>query len=495
MMAAGLGRTSWKLTLVAAWALSAALSLAQSLNPEIRALMDRHGLAGAKVGVSVMDADSGEVLGAINADTQLIPASNMKLLTTGTAAAVLGPKFTFTTELIRAGDTLVVVGSGDPALGDPVLLKEMGIGVEDLLRTWVDAVGKSGDGPIRSIVVDDRVFDRVLAHPTWPVDQLNRWYCAQVSGLNFHTNVVSVFAAPGRAGEAPRFSVEPRADWLDIQNKAKTATTGTNTLWGSRAAGTNSMTLHGAVRWTLPEPLEITVHEPALFFGRALADRLEVAGYPRINVRLPEPLELLPAGKTIAVVRTPLDVVLRRTNVNSHNLYAEALLKRVGREVTGQSGSWENGAAVVRMATLQRLGPERASQIVVADGSGMSRGNLVTAEGLSRWLLTFHRDAKAGPAFIASLPVAQEQGSLKARFAGRDLHAEIRAKTGYIRAVSSLSGYVTDTSSNRRLAFSVIVNDFPAKTPLKSVKDFQEAIALLAHDALLRRVGAPELGG
>lgn len=490
-----IGRRSAGLAGIAAWAFSASLSLAQNLNPEIRALIDRFGLTGAKVGVSVMDADSGEVLGAINADTQLIPASNMKLLTSGTAVAVLGSKFTFNTELVRAGDTLVVVGSGDPALGDPLLLKEMGIGVEDLFRTWIDAVTKSGDGPIKSIVVDDRVFDRNLAHPTWPADQLNRWYCAQVSGLNFHTNVISVFASPGRPGEAPRVSVEPRADWLDLQNKAKTAATGSNTLWGSRAVGSNSMTLHGAVRWTLPEPLEITVHEPARFFGRVLADRLETAGFGRIDVRLPEPLELLPAGQTVAVVRTPLDVVLRRTNVNSHNLYAEALLKRVGREVTGQSGSWENGAAVVRMATLQRLGPERASQIVIADGSGMSRDNLVTAECLARWLVTFHRDPKAGPAFIESLPIAQEQGSLKARFAGRDLHAEIRAKTGYIRAVSALSGYVTETSSGRRLVFSVIVNDFPSKTPLKSVKDFQEAVALLTHDALLRRVGAPELGG
>lgn len=489
------GRRSMVLAGLAAWALSATLALAQSLNPELRALVDRFGLVGAKVGVSVMDADSGEVLGDINADMQLIPASNMKILTSGTAAAVLGPKFSFNTELIRAGDTLIVLGSGDPALGDPVLLKEMGIGVEDLLKSWVDAVKKSGDGPITGIVVDDRVFDRTLVQPSWPADQLNRWYCAQVAGVNFHTNVISVFASPGKPGDAPRFSIEPRADWLDIQNKAKTATAGSNTLWGARAVGTNSMTLHGAVRWTLPEPLEITIDNPSLFFGKVLADRLEAAGYGRIAVRLPEIGEMLPAGQTIAVVRTPLEVALRRTNVNSHNLYAEALLKRVGREVTGQSGSWENGAAVVRMATLQRIGPERASQIVVADGSGMSRDNLVTAECLARWLLTFHRDPKAGPMFIDSFPVAQEDGSLKARFSGKELQAEIRAKTGYIRSVSSLSGYVTETSTNRRLVFSVIVNDFPAKTPLKSVKDFQEAVALLTQQALLKRVGAPELGG
>jgi D-alanyl-D-alanine carboxypeptidase/D-alanyl-D-alanine-endopeptidase (penicillin-binding protein 4) len=206
-------------------------------------------------------------------------------------------------------------------------------------------------------------------------------------------------------------------------------------------------------------------------------------------------MELLPAGETVALIRTPLEVVLRRTNINSHNLYAEALLKRVGQKVTGQPGSWENGAAVIRMAALKRLGPERASQIVIADGSGMSRDNLVTTEGLARWLVSFHNDRRVGEAFIASLPIAQEDGSLKARFAGRDLQAEIRAKTGYLRQVSSLSGYVTDSGSGRRLVFSVIVNDFPAKTPLKSVKDFQEAVAILAHDALVKRAGAPNLGG
>ncbi len=477
------------------WTLCCAVAVAQSLNPEVRSLIDKHALRDAKVGVSVMDADTGEVLGEINAAAQLIPASNMKLLSSGAAIDYLGPDFVFETELVRAGDTLILVGAGDPALADPVLLKEMGMDVEGLLTHWVDAATRNEGPAIRRLIVDDRIFDRNLIHPSWPADQLNRWYCAEVSGFNFHTNVISVFASPAKPGDAPRISIEPRADWLDLSNRAKSTNTGANTLWGARALGGNAMTLHGAVRWTLPEPLEISVHEPARFFGRVLADRLEARAGSRVDVQLAEPMELLPAGDTVALIRTPLEVVLRRTNINSHNLYAEALLKRVGQKVTGQPGSWENGAAVIRMAALKRLGPERASKVVIADGSGMSRENQVTAEALSRWLVSFHHDQRVGEQFIASLPVAREDGSMKARFAGRDLQAEIRAKTGYLRQVSSLSGYVTDSASGRRLVFSVIVNDFSAKTPLKSVKDFQEAVALLAHDALMKRAGRTNLGG
>lgn len=474
------------------WALAADPVQAQTLNGEVRSLVEKNRLPGAKIGVVMKDITTGTTLISINAEDPLIPASNMKLLTSGAAISVLGPSFSFNTEFILDNTRLIVKGSGDPALGDPELLKEMGVGVEELLSTWTDAVKKAGAGQISEIIADDRVYDREWVHPTWPKDQLNRWYCAEVAGLNFHTNVASIFAKPAAAETAPTISMEPRADWLEVQNRALSKAQGQNTIWGARSSDGGGITLYGNVRWALQEPVDVAVVQPPMYLGRLLADRLKVAGLGAPRVRLTEGEDGGWNGRTIAVVRSPMEIILRRCNVNSYNLYAEALLKRIGHDVTGQPGSWENGASVLRMTIQERLGPADATAVGIADGSGMSRDNRVSAGVMTRWLENLASDPKVEPALLASLPVAQKDGSLRNRFGGKPLKAEVRAKTGYIRAVSCLSGYITEPTSGRRLAFSILVNDFPAKAGVKGAKDFHEDVVMLGVDWLLKRVSTGE---
>ncbi len=494
-------------TLAAAVTLLAALALpqtapAQPLNQTVRGLITSQKVGEAKVSVAIIEADSGKTLANINADAPMIPASNMKVLTSAAALAVLGPDFVFTTELAVDGPRLIVRGAGDPALADPVLLQEMKTSVEAVLDSWVKAIKASNPGTLSEIVIDDRIFDREYVHPSWPREQLNRWYCAEVSGLTFHTNTISIYPRPTTPESAPALSIEPRADWLNIQNRAVTKSAGQNTTWAARPDDSNRITVYGNVRWAPQEPVEVTVHEPQLFLGRLLSDRLAKAGLPALPVRLAEDRDAAGAGRVVAVVRTPIDVVLRRCNVNSHNLYAEALIKRVGRQVTGQPGSWQNGAAVLRMLVQERLGPADAAAIAVADGSGMSRDNRVTANLLTRWLASVAADPRIGPAFLESLPVAAKDGSLKRRFDGKPFSLDVRAKTGYIRSVASLSGFVSESTENpdpaaapRRLVFSIIVNDF-GKVPLSNIRKFQDDVVRAAHERLEEAIQAgPAMGG
>lgn len=464
-------------------------ALAQPLNQGVNALVTRNKVAEARLAVAILDADSGRPLASISADNPMIPASNMKVFSSAAALAVLGPDHVFNTELVIDGARLIIRGSGDPALADPVLLKEMKTSVDALLASWVDAVKSANPAGLTELVVDDRIFDREYVHPSWPREQLNRWYCAEVSGLNFHTNTVAIFPRPTKPESAPTLSFEPRADWLNIQNRAVTKPAGENTIWAARPDDTNKITVYGNVRWAPEEPVEVTVHEPQLFLGRLLADRLAKAGLPALPVRLAADQDPPTGGRTVAVVKTPIDVVLRRCNVNSHNLYAEALIKRVGRQVTGQPGSWQNGAAVLRMLVQERLGPADASSIAAADGSGMSRDNKVTANLVTRWLDSIASDPRIGPSFLNSLPVAAQDGSLKRRFEGKPFTLDVRAKTGYIRSVSSLSGFVSeiptrpDAPAPRRVVFSIIVNEF-GKVPLANIRKFQDDVVRLAHDYL-----------
>lgn len=480
--------------------LAVSAASAQALNGKVKAALTAARLGDARVGVVVRDIQTGDTLAAVNPDGDkdasgalrpFIPASNQKLLTAGAAIALLGADYTLTTELVLDGDRLIVRGCGDPAFGDPELLKDMGLSTEQFIDAWRDAIVAAAkadpalaQGRVREIVIDTRIFDDEGVHPSWPADQLNRWYCAEVWGFNFHANVLAVFASPTKVGQAPRVRTEPAAHWMEIDNQAKTVGAGANTAWVSRAPGGNTMRLHGNVRWPLAEPIEVAITGMPTTFGRLLADRIEAAGLSRPSVRLATPEENLSGGRPIAVVRTPLSVVLERCNTDSHNLYAECLLKLAGHKLTGQPGSWATGGAALRMVIQDRLGPRYASTVEIADGSGMSRLNRVTPGLLVAWTAAMVKDPIIGPAFLASLPVAAESGTLRKRFRTNRPEHEIRAKTGYLSGVSSLTGVISDRSGEPRVAFSVIVNGLPNALPLQRVKDFQEKVVVIADEWL-----------
>ena len=469
---------------LAAWLLASA-ALGQPLQGELDILLSQSNLRTSDVGVMLYDPRSRTVLAEHDAQDRFIPASNMKMITSGAALAVLGPDYKFQTKLVREGGTLYVIGGGDPGFGDPKVLSAMGLDVEDLFAAWVRAVRDSGGdeaAPITEIVIDDRWFDRDAVHESWPRDQLNRWYCAEVSGLNFFTNVLAIYPSPTSRGEAPSVEAEPFAPWYVIRNRAVTSKTGSNTIWISRPNDSNEMTLFGDVRWAAREPVWVTQHDMPMIFGRLLADRLNDAKLGKPSIRRAGQDETLPTGTTIALVETPMEVALERCNTDSQNLYAESLLKGIAREVTGQPGSWNAGTAILRMVMEERLGPGFASQLVASDGSGMSRGNGVTPNLMTSWLADIYEDSEIREAFLESLARPRESGTLRKRFRKRMPNHEVYAKTGYLNGTSTISGYVINERTGAVVVFSVLVNDIPTKVPIARVKELQERVVLLADE-------------
>ncbi len=463
-------------------------ALAQPLNTAVENLIVTQGLSGATVGAHAIDLRTGEELLAVGADQRLIPASNMKLITSGAFLAVLGEDATFRTEVWRSGDDVLVIGSGDPALADPEMLADMGLSVAEFLDLWAQQIDDRLAGEaIDELLIDDRLFDQTRVHPSWPVDQLNRWYCAEVSALNFHTNVLNVHLAPGVAGGPPRITTEPATHWLKPRNMARTVKKGRNTAWVSRNLASNAMTLHGSVRWSTAEPVRVAVHDPALLFGRLLAERLSDLGRERPRVRRPGPSEFPPQDRLLLAVETSAEDAAERCNVDSHNLYAEALFKRLASEVTGSVGDWPTGVAVMRMILQEKLAGARAvgvaTDAAVADGSGMSRENRVTPRLMSRWLEAMTQES-AADAFYESLPLAGSEGTLRKRFRKDSPDAEIRAKSGYLSGVSCLSGYVMGADNTPVAAFSVLVNDIPKNVAVSKAKALHERVVLAIEDHL-----------
>jgi serine-type D-Ala-D-Ala carboxypeptidase/endopeptidase (penicillin-binding protein 4) len=489
----GMMRSTRLLSTAVLFSLSLASSVFAGIREDVDRLIRLTQLKGATVAVSVRDCGTGAAMVTVNQDAPMAPASNMKLLTTGAALHALGADFEFATKLVRDGNRLIVVGDGDPAFADPELLPEMslngsqGVDVDSFIDLWVKAAANSGVSSWDEITIDDRIFDREFIHQSWPADQLNKRYCAQVAGFNFHGNVLHFFPRP-RKGETPDVSeVRPRAPWLKVANAgtSRDSSRDKNDAWVARKLNTNELTVRGNVRFAYKTPVPVTIHDVPDFFARLLADRINRAGIRVSRTGVCDRNGPATNGEVLGpIVTTPISTVITRCNTESENLYAECLLKRIGFAVTGEPGSWINGAAVMRHIVHKRLGdPQLAAGVIVADGSGLSAQNRVTAASMTAWLNSFHNDAKLGPVFIESLAVGGESGTLKSRLSDSNkLHgAVIQAKTGYINRVSCLSGYVT-MSDGRRRAFSVLVNNLPSGSVSVAKKLQDQIVAAIAED-------------
>lgn len=410
-----------------------------------------------EIGIHLVHVGSGQVIGAYRADRPMIPASNMKLLTTAAALKSLGSDFSFRTELRLHQNTLIVRGDGDPAFGDPNLLAEHDMTVDDLLDRWVGLVKRHRPDGVDRLLVDDRIFDQQWVHPTWPEDQLTEWYCAPVGGLNFNDNCLDIYAAPTSPGQPARVWTSPTRTGYTLDNNTRSG--GRNAFWAQRDDAKRELRAFGTVPRELTAPINLTVADPGAYFTFAFAENLKHAGLPVGGVgRVTGSGDAFPGSVPIGIVRTPLPIVLARTNRDSQNLFAEALLKRIGYQESGQPGSWKNGAAAVRqiLTDVDLVGPA-ARQIIIADGSGMSRDNRVSPVALTTLLANVHQTPDWRNIYLDSLAVGGSDGTLRRRFQ-KGYNAQIIAKSGYIRGVIALSGYLI--YDDQVYAFSILINDF-----------------------------------
>ncbi len=472
------------------------------LDTDVRKAVISSELGASVVGAVVMDPATGRALAEYNADDLFIPASNMKLFTSAVALSVLGEDFAFETRLsvLRdggdgGGDVLVIEGGGDPGFGDPELLDAMGLTVEAFVGLWVDAaVGAVEEGGFSEVVVDDRVFDRELVHPDWPRDQLNKWYCAEVGGVNFHANLVEVYAQRTGDGLPPRVETVPDYPGVLVRNRAKSVASGRQTAWAARELGTNRLTLYGDVARST-EPIEVALTGTDLSFGALLRREIRERGVEVGPVRLARAGEDLRGAEAIHIVRTPILTALARCNSDSYNLYAEALLKRTAHEVTGAPGSWARGAAVMEMMIEPRLDVAGPSSVRVSDGSGMSRENRVSPRAVAEWLSAVSREPALSEPFTSSLASAAE-GTRAVRRLGRSgLENTLRAKSGYLSGVYAMSGYLVDEETGERVVFSVLLNEKPRTVPARNVHRLFERVAGLADEWLSERTAGVGFGG
>ena len=447
-----------------------------ALAREIDRTIDESELAQARWGVFVTSMSDGRVLYSRNGGKLFTPASNMKIYTTAAALDLLGADYHWRTSVYagKQPDNNGVI-EGDVTLfgrGDPGLDSYRKDGLPGLaLELW-----QHGIRHVRGNVIGDESYFRGEMYGLgWQWNDVQWYFGAEPSALTIDENAMELMITPGgKFGDVATVKLQRENRYFRLTN---------NTTTGDRAApisiGINRGLSDNEIRVWGEFPVGgrgftayLSVYSPALwavtlFKAELLKQGITVDGEPRSRDSRAAEAERFDPQKAFEIAfaegRT-LGEIVHQTNKESNNLYAELILRTLGKErgslapdpdprKNRERGDDEAGVAVVKSWLDRNSIP--IDGLAIRDGSGLSRLDLVTPEATARLLVAISKTNSAG-VFHDSLPIAGRDGTLKPRL----LHeaGKVFAKTGTLTYDHSLSGYAT-TQNGEVLAFSIFCND------------------------------------
>ncbi|MCC5630634.1 D-alanyl-D-alanine carboxypeptidase/D-alanyl-D-alanine-endopeptidase [Nostoc sphaeroides CHAB 2801] len=416
------------------------------LGTAIDAVINRPLFSRVRWGILVQPLSTGPVLYSRDAQKYFTPASNLKLLTTAAALQQLGANFRIRTSIYQDGNgVLRVVGRGDPSLSDTQL------------QTLAQQLKQKGITQIQRLIADDSFIQGDIVNPTWQWEDVQSDYGAPVSSFILNQNIFSLKLVPQAVGKSLQVVwIDPgeARQWRTINQSVTVPQNQPSYVNITRELSGTVLRIQGQLTAnTEPSLIDLPVVDPNYYFLRRFRAALATEKIPLGQI-------LVANGgvnqEEIAFVESPpLSELLAETNLNSNNLYAEALLRALAvKKPRVNQTSADVGLAAVK-ASLTQLGVDPANYILV-DGSGLSRRNLVTPEA---FVQTLRGIARTPTAYIyrASLPVAGKSGTLKDRFQYTPAEGIVQAKTGTLTGVVSLSGYM-NAPKYEPLVFSILVN-------------------------------------
>ena len=446
----------------------------------------------ASWGMKAVDG-KGKVLAEYNPSAKMTPASNMKLITTGCALHSLGADFRFPTSIAYSGEIvdgtlrgdIYIVGGGDPTIGaaDSIAMKADG-----LFWKWKSAMKAAGITAVEGrIIGDGRLFEGHLENTSWEYDDLGTYYGAGTSALSFYANAQDYEVSAGaKAGDPVNVRISyPETPWLHFTNLGTTGPAGTgNSLYlyttdlapyaelrgtfaiGRKPKTENFANKYGAMTCAYYFYKNLISTGWTISGGYADIDRLErIRGVDFI------PVEKASTNlKTITTTYSPsLFKIARETLSRSDNFYAEAMMRIMGEQSTDISVY--DSCRVAEIEVLEDLCPGISGELSLADGSGLSRHNFVSADTMVKYLQAMKK-SPAFDSFLEALPSPGSDGTLK--YLLRDLDPSvkkrIRMKSGSMDGVLCYSGYIIPASGRAQdaIVFSILTNNCDA--PVSSVR-------------------------
>jgi len=450
-------------------------SPADPLPPPVLQSLATQRIPPTALSIVVRDIGSGETLLAVNPAAARSPASTIKVLTTYAALDELGPNYVWQTRALATGPVVDGHVRGDLVLrggGDPFMTTERWERFARELRfrgiTHID-----GD-----VVVDDTLFEAQTADPDDFDGKGYKTYNVLPDALLVNLQTVEFRLVPDKKGIA--VVMDPAPDNLRVINKIHALHTACRS--GAHAL---QFTEESQTQITIEGPLSVhcegvslrraVLRGPEFAYGTFVTNFRDsggtIAGHLRIGATPPS------AHLLVSYESLTLAEIIRLINKFSNNPMARSLLLTLAAERGGAPGTLTKGAAA--MADWMTRREITCPDLVLDNGSGLSRVAQISAECMTQ-VLTSAWKSRYFPEFAASLPLGGEDGTLKHRFSDTRGAARVRMKTGHLKDVAALAGWVT-TASGRTLAVTVFVNH-----PGAEYGDGDKVIDAVVHWALER---------
>jgi D-alanyl-D-alanine carboxypeptidase/D-alanyl-D-alanine-endopeptidase (penicillin-binding protein 4) len=432
----------------------------------------------AKVGILVRDVMTGKDVFTLNAQERLNPASNAKIVTAACALKVLGPEFRFHTFVhgkVEDGvvrGAVVLKGGADPLLTTSDL--------REMARTLRNMGIRRVEG---GVVVDDTYFDAQnlpYAFDQQPDEAAS--FRAPVGAASLNFNTLSVTIGPGHAPMSPaKVSIEP-AGYADITNETVTMADGANTPRVALSAEDSraKMRVWGQVPLgSRPTTYTRRIDNPTLLTGYGFKAALEESGVD-VNGGVQPGTVTLGLPRLAEHASAPLSEVLWEAGKMSNNFVTETLLKTMGAETGKGPGTWQGGlGAASKVLEGWGLAP---GSYTYRNGSGLFDANRFSAEQLVKVLVGAYLDPTIAPEFLSQLAIGGVDGTIRERYTQPPAKRHVRAKTGTLDDVSTLTGFVFDAQGRRPMAFAILVNN--AEGYVSSARTYQEKIVTAIAQAL-----------
>lgn len=418
----------------------------------------------ANMSVLIQNMSTGEVIAEHRADKVVPPASVMKLLTTGAALEMLGADFRFPTTLEYTGEisngvlhgNLYIHGSCDPSLGFK--------GKTAFIYQWVNAIRKAGIKTINGAVVADMtMLDGDAQNPGWLCEDAGNYYAPGIFALNYYGNTMNIVLQSGEPGSVAKvIRTEPQVEGLYFINRIRCGNINYDGAFVSGIPYSRERYLTGAV----PSNLGVfgvkgDLPNPGLLLAKHLTDRLRECGIEvKEDARYEADYNPLTPPRQILYTHysSTLAEIIEETNVNSNNLYAEALFRYLGTKYT-LPGTVHNSQEIIRDYWRRR--GVNIQNSIIKDGCGLAPQDAISARALVQ-LLTIMAHSKNAEAWMASLPVSGQTGTLKSLCPQTKLEGRIRAKSGTIAGTKNFAGYI-DMPNGETWVFAILINSAPTK--------------------------------
>ena len=402
------------------------------------------------------------------------PASVLKTVATATALEILGEDYRYPTTLEYDGilengtleGNLYIKGSGDPSLGS----SHFAPGQNKFLSTWIAALQKAGIKHITgSVISDESIFDTEGVSIKWLREDMGNYYAPGSYGISIFDNMYKLSLQTGAAGTRPVLKgTEPDIPFIRFKNYLKAAPVSSDSAYIIGAPLDDVRYLYGV----LPANREAYVlkgdiPDPALYLARYLTDQLQqkgirVDGSPSCyRIEVEENRWKKGERKEIVTTYSPtLREIASVCNHVSHNLYADALVKTVGLQYKPRRNemisSFGRGVQVVK-EYWEKKGLD-VFPLRMNDGSGLAPADKVSAGFMGELLVYMATESAVSDAFIASLPQAGIEGSVRNFLKGSKLQGKAHLKSGGITGVRSYAGYIT--KDGRTYAVAVFSNNY-----------------------------------